>query len=1201
MARSPFQGTFQPNFRPTVVTAPDAIVYINGEVDIIGCASCKRKFDFSKYITNIQTDLNVDSVPGSASVTMSIPRHVVDDFYFDGVPLISPMMEIEIFAKGYYLLEGLPQYYPIFWGLVTEVSESYSTGAHTVTIQCADILKWWEICRMNINPAFTAPSGQAGRSIFGNVFFGTNPYDAIYTLAQMAFGDVIVGTGSLVSLIKEAPQKQTFNTVLSDIMQYWASRFTRIRSNLLLYGVNGVAVRGDSLAQAYEKGKATKGQPFAATAVRNANGGNKGSQMIFDPTDEGVTAFRTQFGQAGSVNFWQSEYQTKLELANTCKEAIGFEFYMDVTGDIVFKPPFYNLDILSNKPLSWIQDIDIIDWDFSDSESDVITQMTIQGNFGGNVDYGLGEETVPTTSVTDYHLLRKYGWRPHSYNSEWMGEPMMMFYHGLDIMDRINSKRHQGTVNIPMRPELRLGFPVYIAPKDQIWYLKGISHNISFGGRATTTLQLTARRGKFVSPKGIASLKMTGDLSEAAFQKSKAQYDRLVSSGKAKGSPPKPPPAKSGTPAGPPTVKQLRDKAFTLELGDVASIPAINVNPEDPNSLDPYQPLILRHPKTGRLVGYPNVVMVYTRPFDSTLAGKAWDGISGEKKVGANVQTKAANQQKVTDAQKKNRVQRLAQITDEQVVTLANKHSQNRFQYGINSAGAYVYAHDFSKVVTQFALIPQKNITATKDNQDLSGKDSPLSNGTAMVRPVSDERGFEVIGHFRYGRGVSLRDGSLILNEGAKNTQTAPGVQFALSGELFASLNAQSQGLTAIVSAYPNPADAVARLQPEDLQTAATMVPGGGDGQKKPQFSDVGTNFVDVAPLGSPSEKGVAASVEAGQLSHALTLAEMSVRDDTIPADEQCDCQIGRADLAFINLGYQVQTLNPASPDQAQLFNISGVALQTAHASLAAFNKQATDADNAVKALQSQVSELQVQLAAASGFGGDPATAKTISDQIVQLQSQIAAKQKEADAARAQAAQASADVAAMASDSQSLGDPQPAGLKFSNIRSRVEDFLFNLYKSLDDVHQPFESALRGDPSGQDPDIRQAPNLFTGKDSDPSFGSFAPPFNPGARSGLGDPVATALQGSSAASDLKKSFSDFGDNLKKKAQKASLSQEIANLKAQIDRLQKRLQEVQAQGANGSTTIGNTDTPESLQQQIASAQQDLTQKQAELGQLG
>ena len=48
MARSPFQGTFQPNLRPTVVTAPDAMVLINGNSQIVGCPSCNRSFDINK-------------------------------------------------------------------------------------------------------------------------------------------------------------------------------------------------------------------------------------------------------------------------------------------------------------------------------------------------------------------------------------------------------------------------------------------------------------------------------------------------------------------------------------------------------------------------------------------------------------------------------------------------------------------------------------------------------------------------------------------------------------------------------------------------------------------------------------------------------------------------------------------------------------------------------------------------------------------------------------------------------------------------------------------------------------------------------------------------------------------------------------------------------------------------------------------------
>ena len=58
------------------------------------------------------------------------------------------------------------------------------------------------------------------------------------------------------------------------------------------------------------------------------------------------------------------------------------------------------------------------------------------------------------------------------------------------------------TVTIPHRPELRLGFPVYVSHLDQIWYVKGINHNIAFGGRATTSLSLTAKTAEVHSSEG---------------------------------------------------------------------------------------------------------------------------------------------------------------------------------------------------------------------------------------------------------------------------------------------------------------------------------------------------------------------------------------------------------------------------------------------------------------------------------------------------------------------------------------------------------------------------------------------------------------------------------------------------------------------------------------------------------------------------
>jgi hypothetical protein len=1068
------------------VTAPDALVYINGETDIIGCVRCKRKFDLSKYITSIQTNLDIDSVPGSLTIQLSIPRHALDDFYFDGVPLISPMMEVEVFGKGYFLLEGIPQYYPMFWGIVTEVGDAYSGGEHTVTISCADILKWWEICRMNINAAFTAPSPQLGKSIHGNVLFGTNPYDVIFTLAQMSFGDIMLATGSLNSLRKENEQKQTFNASMGDIMAYWTSRFSKIRSNLLLYGIQGVAVRGDTLNTRYPNGQARGVANFVASAIRESSGPN--SQVTFDPAGDEVTAFRASIDV--NIEFWQNDYQTKLEIAHACKEAIGFEFYMDVTGDIVFKPPFYNLDILSNKPVSWIQDIDVISWDFTESDAEVVTHLTLQGSYAGNVDVGMPAEVTPITSVTDYHLLRKYGWRPHTYNSEFMGNDLkQLFQHGLDVLDRINSRRHTANVTIPFRPELRMGFPIYIASKDQMWYIRAISHNVQFGGQATTTLSLTARREKFKAPKGISTLKLKdkGKPAISTGSTKEISANGAIISGPADKS-------------GPPSPNAVSSTAFELDLGDGASVPYTDLEPTDPKVISSQEPLILRHPKTGRIVGYPNVVMVYSRPYQASSTGYE----RGQKAPGTNTHVPKKDQAKVAQKQRENDREFTKQWQDENQKNL-NKYSHNRYSYGLNSAGVYVYAHDRDKYISQMALLPQKNITVVPDPE---GEKSP----TTMIRPVSDERGFEVIGHYRYGRGISLRDGSLVANAGSTNTRISNqgDLQLALAGGTTALLNAQSQGLTtAIAGGYTDPAIALTKLTPEDLQTAGTITPD----TKEVAFTDTGTNFVDTAPLGSPEQKGVPTSVEASQFSRALTLAEMTVKFDGMAGTEECECQLGRADLTFISTGYQVRTIRDSAPTVEELM-----------------------AGDLV------------------GLGDDPIPEQT-------------------------------------SSSSGIAPFNPS-LKGAEFMTRVESYLFNLYKSLDDTHQAHEATLRGstdEPTGPGPDLFAPDTLVEG--------GIEPPFSAMNRAALGDPIATAMQGKSSREDIVSQFRSFGDDLKRSTKAKKLGQELINLKGRLDRLKRRLNALRNQGPR---TLGNTDNEKELLAQISKTEQEIVQKEGELAQL-
>jgi hypothetical protein len=67
------------------------------------------------------------------------------------------------------------------------------------------------------------------------------------------------------------------------------------------------------------------------------------------------------------------------------------------------------------------------------------------------------------------------------------------------MMNLINVKCNTGSVTIPGRPEMRLGYPVYIRYRDSFHYVKSISHTFDYGGTFSTTLGLEMERRKIYS------------------------------------------------------------------------------------------------------------------------------------------------------------------------------------------------------------------------------------------------------------------------------------------------------------------------------------------------------------------------------------------------------------------------------------------------------------------------------------------------------------------------------------------------------------------------------------------------------------------------------------------------------------------------------------------------------------------------------
>ncbi len=969
---SAFRGTWSPNRRPFVSLTPDVYVSVQGETTVIACGECRREVNINRYLTAVSTEASVDSPPGSATITLSVPDTDVNDLFVDGRLVLMSMMEIEIFSKGYYTVGGFPQYYRIFWGLISSVTKSWSNGVTTIQIQCRDILRWWELTNFATNAAWVDQSKtQSGWAFWGNYFAGANPYTVIIALAREAMGDFSITQGSFLSFRPEdGPEQQVTAQYAKDIMAYWQLKFGNIWNNLVLFGSSGQAYTFAGVPGDVSPVKISK-QIFEQEE-RNLALNRETSLFKIQPHE--IAAYKKELSAAPGVNFFQTESQSKLQIALTARDqAGGYEFYCDPTGDIVFKPPFYNMNVLPNKPVSWIQDFEIIDDSITDAEAEVYTHVTSHGNaFGGVMDYGINSDiTTPRTGVIDYHLLKRYGWRRLDVQVDWAGDPKKLFFHLLDQIDKINSKRESGTITIPIRPELRMGFPVWIPKYESFFYVSGISHNHSVGGQSTSTLTLTARRSKFVAPKNIGRITPGRGRGQGA-----ASY--VIN--------------------------------FPSNVGETIGLT------ESGQDADFGGAMVLRDPKTGRQLGFPNAVMVYRQTLDGQVLSRILQQSGSTKGAKPKTQDRQkAEGPQFTYDQVVGDV--FAKLADNRRAEIVDRLRLNRYEAGMTNAGLYDYAHDTQGDFLEFSVIPADKISwdpsnsvvedltadekkrrqsgleadvknlekdrvaalarvkesraaeqrAAKDLAVFKKKNPPKSNELSpearqiqtamelaasttssavaelkrieneisskrsesssirkltsinvMVRPVSDEYGFEVVGHYRYGRGTFIDRGQVqIADPNQKDSNPATSVnkldiQFAAQGGLLTDNPVQSNG----GAESANYGEIFEKMSPDDYVTGASFKGSNYQpGSPVQELSTVGQSTYTDLINNAITKTGRAVFAEADAVRRAVTLAEMSptlAGGLSAVGYNRCTCQLGKTSwLSVLPLSLIRQVLGP--------------------------------------------------------------------------------------------------------------------------------------------------------------------------------------------------------------------------------------------------------------------------------------------------
>ena len=546
----PYAGGWKQNQNTVVRHTPDARVFFNGMLTLPGCPACHGSVDVQKYITGVSVDTSVEPV-ANCTITMSVPRFASDVFGQDGSFIITPGIEVVVYMRGYFPIKGAAvstraevgvveggintnevvayPYYQVFRGIVIEASHDYNGGMYNASLTCADFLHFWQNLQLATNGAVlqnsTNDSSIQGY-MTGHRFTRMNPYAIIYTLFRIGYGstggadyimagktnhDAVAWKGEsgtqlnkLAALNMErilASHQMSLKMFAMDGTLYSAMEMAFIGAfhdnqgqGNQLYGQAGVSHRvvSDRMLEFLRKYGFNSAAANAQLLDSNA-GGDAAYLNILKQN-----AFMMDIGALGALNLWETEYMTKLEIGAAVTDITGFELYMDVDGDIVFKPPFWNMDT-SSDPTYRIENRDLISLSQASREPEA-TYVKVTGTHFNAQGTGTDGWVAPGATYIDYRLVGMFGWREHSFEAGYLSSAKQMYISAIARLDVINVGTHTCSATIPIRPELRPGYPVYITEAQCFYYIQSLSHQFQFGGQCTTTINGTARRGKFHPP-----------------------------------------------------------------------------------------------------------------------------------------------------------------------------------------------------------------------------------------------------------------------------------------------------------------------------------------------------------------------------------------------------------------------------------------------------------------------------------------------------------------------------------------------------------------------------------------------------------------------------------------------------------------------------------------------------------------------------
>ena len=562
-----YQFFFTENYQqlPKLRLAPDLLVYINRMRTITTWVG--DTFDLNDWLVSANGGSGMDR-QHMCTLTFYLPRHL--ETYFIGLGgrfVIRPFHEVEIYAKGRFLVNGtdpsvtsdaelygdfidpsdpdLPtaRYYRIYWGFISSLTSDWIEGDYQYTIQCAPMLKLFELTHMRQCTTIASPSGHAEQNVWANIGNLGNPLDiilAVYnkevTVDQEFSATMDISPSNIAPSIDgvDASQNQNFNKLASRSLMIWQNRMDEIKKRTTFYGLQytdpvsgkvykdkinfwNLLNRGDDLNRK-SRGTQSQGKEIPLSNVP-VTVGTIGS---LDPIDGSFTSkaqgysltlqdfvianFHPYFAMSNLSLFHFDENMKRIDALSQMADIMGYEFYQDLNGNVIFKPPFYNMDTRPDAVFN-INDVDILSEQLIEDENGIkVTNMMVMGGFAGAFVPGT-EPTRPNAQWIDLRNIAKYGQRFKKIELPMLQRPHEMFAYGVICTSRENRFATQINIQIPARPELLLGFPVYLQGRDCFGYLERIQWSYTAANDFTFQLQLSSiRRRIYINKDRLAQL-----------------------------------------------------------------------------------------------------------------------------------------------------------------------------------------------------------------------------------------------------------------------------------------------------------------------------------------------------------------------------------------------------------------------------------------------------------------------------------------------------------------------------------------------------------------------------------------------------------------------------------------------------------------------------------------------------------------------